>query len=393
MGMAISGGARLLGGGAAAAVAVVAGVLFWGPPAVETPTSESATTPPMAAPATEPKPAAEPQPLSILVPEAPRFDVVRADGAGITTIAGSGAADADISVQVDGDEALRIKTDATGQFAGLLTLPPSKVPRVLSLVMLLPNGTVIPGKETVVLAPIPAPEVANAKEPAPEPVAEAPPAPAPTIVAEAPAVLLVRPEGVEVLQTATPEPLAPVQIDSISYAPDGGVLLGGRGAAAATVRLYLDDQPLQDVTVAAGGTWRATLPEVAPGLHRLRADQLGADGKVTARFETPFKREAPAALAALAAEPTPEPVPFATEEQPIATPPASPPPEPAPEPTPTPAPSQVSITVQPGFTLWGIAQTAFGDGVLYVQVFEANKDKIKDPNLIYPGQIFTVPAP
>ncbi|MCC6517211.1 MAG: LysM peptidoglycan-binding domain-containing protein, partial [Tabrizicola sp.] len=42
-------------------------------------------------------------------------------------------------------------------------------------------------------------------------------------------------------------------------------------------------------------------------------------------------------------------------------------------------------------TLWGIAQERYGDGVLYVQVFEANKDKIKNPDLIYPGQVFSVP--
>jgi nucleoid-associated protein YgaU len=51
----------------------------------------------------------------------------------------------------------------------------------------------------------------------------------------------------------------------------------------------------------------------------------------------------------------------------------------------------VTVTVQPGFTLWGIAQERYGDGVLYVQVFEANKDKIKNPDLIYPGQVFSVP--
>ena len=39
-----------------------------------------------------------------------------------------------------------------------------------------------------------------------------------------------------------------------------------------------------------------------------------------------------------------------------------------------------------------IAQQNFGEGVLYVQVFEANRDKIKDPDLIYPGQIFKIPA-
>jgi nucleoid-associated protein YgaU len=51
----------------------------------------------------------------------------------------------------------------------------------------------------------------------------------------------------------------------------------------------------------------------------------------------------------------------------------------------------VSVTVQPGLTLWAIAEANFGDGVLYVQVFEANKDKIRDPDLIYPGQVFTMP--
>ncbi|HEX9857536.1 MAG TPA: LysM peptidoglycan-binding domain-containing protein, partial [Paracoccaceae bacterium] len=56
----------------------------------------------------------------------------------------------------------------------------------------------------------------------------------------------------------------------------------------------------------------------------------------------------------------------------------------------TPAP--VTVTVQPGYTLWRIAKDNFGRGVMYVQVFEANRDKIRDPDLIYPGQVFTVPA-
>ncbi|MBS0564700.1 MAG: LysM peptidoglycan-binding domain-containing protein, partial [Proteobacteria bacterium] len=50
------------------------------------------------------------------------------------------------------------------------------------------------------------------------------------------------------------------------------------------------------------------------------------------------------------------------------------------------------ITVQPGFTLWGIARKSYGDGFLYVRVYEANKDQIRDPDLIYPGQVFTVPS-
>ena len=88
------------------------------------------------------------------------------------------------------------------------------------------------------------------------------------------------------------------------------------------------------------------------------------------------------------------------KEEPVVAPPAAVEPAPAPaepapaetvaaEPAPPPAP--VTITVQPGFTLWGIAEQSLGDGVAYVQVFEANKDKIRDPDLIYPGQVFTLP--
>ena len=48
-------------------------------------------------------------------------------------------------------------------------------------------------------------------------------------------------------------------------------------------------------------------------------------------------------------------------------------------------------TVQPGNTLWAIARERYGEGILYVAVFEANKDLIRDPDLIYPGQIFRLP--
>lgn len=55
------------------------------------------------------------------------------------------------------------------------------------------------------------------------------------------------------------------------------------------------------------------------------------------------------------------------------------------------APVTVTVTVQPGFTLWAIARDQFGEGILYVQVYEANKDRIRDPDLIYPGQVFALP--
>lgn len=49
------------------------------------------------------------------------------------------------------------------------------------------------------------------------------------------------------------------------------------------------------------------------------------------------------------------------------------------------------VTVQAGFTLWAIAREELGDPIRYVQVFEANRDLIVDPDLIYPGQVFLIP--
>ncbi len=61
------------------------------------------------------------------------------------------------------------------------------------------------------------------------------------------------------------------------------------------------------------------------------------------------------------------------------------------DPAPT-TPLASVVTVQPGFTLWQIARDRFGEGELYVQVFEANRDQIRDPDRIFPGQVFTIPV-
>lgn len=404
--------ARVAGGAGAVVVIGVLGALFFGGRApVDEPAAVPAPLAAVEAPAVAPEPAPAVAP-PVVAPEPPRFEVVRVAPDGAATVAGTAAPGAKVLLRLDGAEVAAVDADGGGQFAALFTLAPAEVPRLLSLAMVL-DGTEIAGQETVAIEPFagPAPDQVAAAEP------QAPPA-----------ALLVTEDGVKVLQPGSavpPEVAANISIDTVAYTPEGAVQVGGKGQADATVRLYLDDAALTETAIAADGMWSVTLPEVAPGLYTLRADQVDAEGKVTSRFETPFKRETVAALAAAAAVPVPEAPAAGAAPQPdvtapdvtapdvvAATDPAAPeaaplaptadapaataapaPPEALASADPAPAPpAAITVTVQPGFTLWGIAEQSFGDGVLYVQVFEANKDKIRDPDLIYPGQVFTLPG-
>jgi nucleoid-associated protein YgaU len=56
-----------------------------------------------------------------------------------------------------------------------------------------------------------------------------------------------------------------------------------------------------------------------------------------------------------------------------------------------PSPSQATYTVVKGDNLWNIAKKYYGNGSKYTAIYNANKDKIQNPNLIYPGQVLSLP--
>lgn len=332
------------------------------------------------------------------------------------------------------------------------------------------------------------PAVADMAEATPAPVAptEAPTAipseeaaevAAADLAEETPRVLRADRDGIRVIEELRPADMPDLSLDAIAYDDAGEVTISGRGEGGQQVRLYLDNALVGDATVGPDGQWRLTLPEsVEPGIYTMRVDEIGPDGGVTARVESPFKREDPEMLVAAlnqragstaqapatAATPdTPEmdethdipgdvdPVGEVTVDQPNGgeapvaqdadtssemadmpeptgdapdmsevamaeapqapgegdavapevetdapatdTAPAIQTADTAPE-APAPEPMISAITVQPGSTLWAISRERYGDGLLYVQVFEANRDKIRDPDLIYPGQVFELPT-
>ncbi len=319
-------------------------------------------------PATEAGAAEGPQELALLEepPEGP-------DEAAVAAGTAQTAADTDIAAPITTAEAsTEVATSETAEPAEATDIPSADVtpeapappvadadqPEIATEVApetaLRPSDTIEPQvEETVATAPeaaIPETEPAEVTSEAGTSTPAAPPGP------PAPPVLVSDAEGVRVLAPPpTPDAQTDVSLDVIAYDTEGEVVLSGRGSGA--VRLYVDNQPVQVAQVDEAGDWSTDLPNVDPGVYTLRVDQVDAEGAVTSRIETPFLIEEPEVIQAL---PEPE--------------------------------AGVNVhTVQTGNTLWGIARDEYGEGVLYVQVYEANRDVIRNPDLIFPGQVFTLP--
>ncbi len=177
---------------------------------------------------------------------------------------------------------------------------------------------------------------------------------------EEPLVVIAGKNGVKVVQSSKESIAQDVSVDAISYDETGEVALTGRGNPSQMVRIYLDNMPISTVAMDTTGQWNTALSDINAGIYTLRVDVLDQTGNVVSRLETPFKREKREDLAAYMLQVN--------------------------------EPARINVvTVQPGNTLWAIARERYGQGVLYVRVFEENKDKIRNPDLIYPGQVFSLP--
>ena len=76
--------------------------------------------------------------------------------------------------------------------------------------------------------------------------------------------------------------------------------------------------------------------------------------------------------------------------EPVEDPKPQPDPQPQPDPVPQPEPGN-TYTVAAGDSLWSIARKLLGSGSRWKELYEANRDTIKNPNMIYVGQVLTIP--
>ena len=270
----------------------------------------------------------------------PRFDGVRISPEGKAVIAGRAEPGAEVEITEGGTVIATVTADDRGEWVALPEQPIAPGNRQLALTQRTIEGVTVESDTVVVLV---VPERADDGGPADQ---------------GAIALLIPRDDGggVRILQEPTggiglkgPEGLS---LDTIEYDDEGAFALGGRAAPDSRIKAYIDNAFIGGATTDESRNWRIT-PDtpVTPGLHKLRIDQTDAVGKVVARLETPFAR----ADFLLPSEAT------------------------------------ALVVVQPGNSLWRIARRRYGLGPQYVQIFEANRDQISNPDLIYPGQIFELP--
>ncbi len=366
----------------------------------------------------------------------PTFDIVRVDPEGSGLIAGVAAPGSTISLLIDGTPDISTLVPADGQFVLMFDLPQSDEPTSLSLKEKKADGTTIISSATVLINPLSKGKVPIALDPQSavgealavvdsedavvatdegsvdstiksgsgeavavvdsedavvatdegsvdstikadsgevvalvdsedavvtitkqEVVASSAGNIGNNTIKKKPTIVIVDSTGTKVVQS-TPVPISPkgdnvenVVIDTITYDDKGDVAISGRGSAGDFVRIYIDDKPVLLTSIGVDGSWVTPLTDIKQGLYKLRADEVSKSGTVLSRVETPFQREN-VMIAAKGAS---------------------------------------AITVQPGYTLWAIAREKYGSGFQYVRVYQANQDLIKNPDLIYPGQVFKLP--
>jgi nucleoid-associated protein YgaU len=141
-------------------------------------------------------------------------------------------------------------------------------------------------------------------------------------------------------------------MSTLDYDEGGHITVTGKATPGAVVRAYINDKMVAEGQAAADGSWRLVPAKpVEPGKYKLRLDRLAKDGKPVARLELPFERI---------------PVPPATG-------------------------NSERLVVVRGDSLWNIARAHYGTGFQHTLIYGANKDQIRDPDLIYPGQVFNLP--
>jgi len=367
--------------------------------------------------------------------QAPSFDIVRAEADGSLVIAGKAAARAQVEIVLGAKVIGKTMAGPEGDFAVAIDEPLKPGDHQIVLRSTNPDNVVSTSPETAVVS---IPEAKSGQVlalveqpgapsklisvPEPEPAAKLAQTPAATQPAPSGDTAAEDSGGKEPEQQAalsakaasgdsagTPAVAAGPTVKVEAVEIEGRkVFIAGIADPGRKVRGYANDILLGEVVTSPGGRFLIEAERDLPaGDYIIRADALGPDGvKVVARAAVPFEREAAEAQAAVA----PSPVDAAKEGQAVGAEGAvSEAPSAQPE-TVKPvagagevaaaAPEELApklqnvdgaVIIRRGDSLWRISRRVYGLGVRYSTIYLANQDQIRDPDRIWPGQVFKVP--
>jgi nucleoid-associated protein YgaU len=276
----------------------------------------------------EPDDGYAPQPAK---PSLPSFDIVRVDRTGYAVIAGRAKAGAKVTVFANGDELETATAEADGSWAMTTETPLESGTVELSLEMTTTDGQRVRSDQTIVIY-------------------------VPKREGDRPLVLRTTPGGATIVLQEPRDGdggLGPLSLDVIDYDDSGAVIFSGRAQPNRVVQILINKRFLAQTTSDAQGRWTITPgTPIAPGVYVLNVVQLDESGRPAYAIELPFERARPDQIVL----------------------------------------AEGRVVVQPGNSLWRIARRVYGKGAQYTIIYEANADQIRDPDLIYPGQVFEVPT-
>ncbi|MBB4120788.1 LysM peptidoglycan-binding domain-containing protein [Martelella radicis] len=160
---------------------------------------------------------------------------------------------------------------------------------------------------------------------------------------------------------------------------DDTLFVAGEGEIGATIRGYVDDALVAEGSVNIEGNFvLEARTEVSVGLHTIRVDMLNENNQVVARAVVPFDRPPGNQIAAISADPDGTSADQSDGTQTFLQPQLQ--------------GSDNAVIIRRGDNLWRISRRVYGRGVRYTTIYLANETQIVNPDLILPGQVFSLPV-
>lgn len=361
-------------------------------------------------------------------PTLPTFDVVRVEGNGSIVVAGSAAPNAKVEILNGGRVLGSTDSGPDGAFAIVLDNPLKPGDYTITLRQTV-GGTAVASAQTAVVSVPQSPTgqvLAMVEEPGKAsqlitvPEAESKPA-APAAGDQAAAPATTAPAATDQATAPAAATAAEPKITVEAVEIDGSkIFVAGTADPGRKVRAYADVILLGDAKTSADGHFLIEATRDIPvGSYTIHVDGLDNDGaKVVARAAVPFEREPGESIAAVApnetktgdakpavtktADATAPAAATAEAAKPATSAPAAEAPAKVAEATPsTDMPETVApklehadsaVIIRRNDTLWRISRRVYGHGTRFSTIYLANKDQIRDPDRIWPGQVFKVPS-